>query len=358
MAADSAQPELSREESMQRKGPVALLQEFVQSSRQFAAPQNQAILQWAYDQRMTPSNALEFRASVAFLFDGVPHHVAGGWCSSKKVAQRDAAERGLVFFIGRWGEQLLAEDQGSDLAQRRQALQRRSSDVQALEDFCSSYSACGGVAPRWRSSEGPAGHVAQVELALLGVTHIFGGAQKPTAEAARGDAARRVLWYFQAPGYEHLFSPDVTAIVKGRRIPAPPANWACTQAEAEAHRNADRKTALMRVQNRLQQHLSKRLQAGQSVWEWSYELDETDTQWPPLCRATVSVPAMKESFLGPWARGQRAAQIEASYLVADFLDGDSEDTSAPTSEEAPGSAADSEEVFERITCWADAGDDE
>jgi len=354
-----AQPELARETSLQQKGPVALLQEFVQSSRQFSAPQNRAILQWTYDQRMTASNSLEFRASVAFLLDGVPHHVAGGWCSSKKLSQRDVAERSLVFFVGKWGEQLLAEDQDacSDAASRR-APSGRCSDMNALEDFCLSYPACGGALPRVTLSGSEGGHVAQVELMLLGVAHTFGGAARPTPDAARSDVARRMLWYFQAPGYQNIFAPDVAA-VKDRGIPVPPANWACSEAEAKAQRNAERKTALMRVQNRLQQHLAKRLPAGQSVWEWSYELDECDKQWPPLCRTTVVVPAMGETFVGPWARGQRSAQIEASYLVADFLDGDmvingDMETSAPTSN-AAGSSADSEETSERIR-WADIED--
>lgn len=32
---------------------------------------------------------------VSFLLDGVPHHVAGAWQQSKKLAQRDTAERCL-----------------------------------------------------------------------------------------------------------------------------------------------------------------------------------------------------------------------------------------------------------------------
>ena len=44
---------------------------------------------------MADNTNLEFRAQVSFLLDGVPHHVAGAWQQSKKLAQRDCAERCL-----------------------------------------------------------------------------------------------------------------------------------------------------------------------------------------------------------------------------------------------------------------------
>lgn len=96
-----------------QKGVILLLQEYVQCSRQFNAPQNRAILQWTYDHRMADFTSLEYRGIVAFLLDGVPHHVAGEWHTSKKQAQRDTAERALFFFVGKWGAQLLEEQASS-----------------------------------------------------------------------------------------------------------------------------------------------------------------------------------------------------------------------------------------------------
>merc|ERR1712060_543790 len=104
-----------------------------------------------------------------------------------------------------------------------------------------------------------------------------------------------------------------------KEIPSPPANWACDRAEIEELRKAERKTVLMRVQNRLQQEFAKQLKPGQGVWEWNYEIDESDVAWPPRCRAKVSIPSLDQVFVGDWVRGQRDAQIEACYLVADFL---------------------------------------
>lgn len=82
----------------------------MQCVRHPVAVQHRAILQWSYEQRMLGDAALEFRATVAFLLDCVPHHSVGTWRTSKKLAQRDAAERALHFFIGKWGEMLLRED--------------------------------------------------------------------------------------------------------------------------------------------------------------------------------------------------------------------------------------------------------
>merc|ERR1712176_1202257 len=83
---------------------------------------------------------------------------------------------------------------------------------------------------------------------------------------------------------------------------------------------AERKTILMRVQNRIQQMYARQLAPGQSVWELTTENDEQDTEWPCLCRATVHLPVVERSFTGNWVRGGREAQIDTCLLVADFLD--------------------------------------
>lgn len=299
------------------KGVISLLQEFVQCSRQFHAPQHRTILQWSFDNRMADFTTLEFRGTVAFLLDGVPHHVAGAWHPSKKFAQRDAAERALSFFVGKWGEQLLVEQEGGS---KPAPSAGGPSEVQILEEFCASYSACGGQAPKFTISWDKGECSSLAEVVLLDVPHQFLGVPKSTEEAASRDTARRVLWYLQCPGFESAFSPDPRApAVTAKEIPSPPSNWASDAAEDCALQMAERKTALMRVQNRLQQAFARQLRPGQSVWEWSYETDEEDTAWPPLCRATVNVPVAGKKFTGGWARGQRDAQIEACNLVTAFL---------------------------------------
>jgi len=269
---------------------------------------------------MADFTTLEFRGTVAFLLDGVPHHVAGAWHPSKKFAQRDTAERALAFFVGKWGEQLLMEQDGGS---KPIPATTAATEVQALGEFCSTYPACAGKAPQWSHSWEAGECTALVEIMLLGVAHKFTGNAKDSEQAASKDTARRVLWYLQCPGYETLFTPDIRApAVTAKEIPSPPSNWASDAAEGCALQMAERKTKLMRVQNKLQQAFARQLRSGQSVWEWTYETDEEDTAWPPLCRATVSVPVAGRSFTGSWARGQRDAQIEACNLVNAFLDGD------------------------------------
>jgi len=194
--------------------------------------------------------------------------------------------------------------------------------VETLEAFCRVYAPCEGKPLAWTHAASGEGVAAQVEISLLGVPHKFGGTARPTADEATADVARRVLWYFECPGYEGEFAPDPTSqAVVGKEIPAPPDNWASDSVEGSAMQMAARKTALMRVQNRIQQTYARLLRPGQGVWEWTYENDESDASLPCLCRATVHVPVAGRSFTGQWARGSREAQIDACLLVGKFLDG-------------------------------------
>jgi len=256
---------------------------------------------------------------VAFLLDGVPHHVAGTWHGSKKITQRDTAERALGFFVGSWGEQLLSEEDSPPL--ELPVRDPSQSDTQMLEEFCQICAECDEKALVWSHSCDQGGCCAQVEISILGVPHKFGGSAKRTPAEAYLDVARRVLWYLQCPGYEEDFEPDPEApAVVGKEIPAPPAHWATDASKVSAVRLADQKTALMRVQNRLQQTYARQLQPGQRVWEWSYENDEHDTEWPCLCRATVHLPVVGQCFTGNWVRGANEAQIDACLRLTNFLD--------------------------------------
>jgi len=163
---------------------------------------------------------------------------------------------------------------------------------------------------------------AVVELQLHGVPHKLAGALKASEFEARRDAARRALWYLQCPGYEKAFEPQRLTASKGPKedISSPPNNWLHDESSQEAMAEAARKTILMKTQNRLQQALSRQLQAGVGVWEWTYETDVNDTEWPPRFRATVEIPVLGETFAGEWVRGQREAQIAAIERVNSFLD--------------------------------------
>lgn len=311
------------------KGAISQLQEYVQDAKRFPVPSNCPVLQWDYDTRMC-GTSLEFRATVAFLLDGVPHHSAGIWKPSKKLAQRDAAERALALYVDLWGDLAAAARRegapGPATPARTQgAAQRRQGpgDVETLQGFCRRLAARHPAPPpefghKW---DGDGRCQTLVQVSLLGVSHTFSGQPRESPEEADADVARRVLWYLQCPGLEDAFEPDreyVRAAVQA--IPGPSAGWPRGDHGGSEAELAERKTALMRLQNRLQQAFARRLEAGRSVWHWTYERDETDGLWPPLYRATAEVPVTGRSFAGGWARGQREAQLDACSRISDFLD--------------------------------------
>eukprot|EP00440_Ansanella_granifera_P076880 gb/GFBE01083430.1/.p1 GENE.gb/GFBE01083430.1/~~gb/GFBE01083430.1/.p1 ORF type:complete len:447 (+),score=99.37 gb/GFBE01083430.1/:1-1341(+) len=308
------------------KGVISLLQEFVQCSKNFPTPQHRPILQWKYDTQMADFSNLEFRAQVAFLLDGVPHHVAGAWHPSKKLAQRDAAERCMSFFIGCWGAYLI--EHGDD--KHPVSISSADDASTVLDKFCQSFPPCRGEPPRWSCDSDGRSCRAFADINLLGVRHMFAGGEKATVEAAKQDAAKRVLWYLQCPGFEDEFEPDLNSTaMTDKELPAAPETWVSAEENSTASHAAERKTALMNMQNRLQQTFRRQMKPGQSVWEWSYETDANDAAWPPLCRATVDLPAAAKSFTGPWERGQREAQLKTCNLITAFLDAES--TSRPSS---------------------------
>eukprot|EP00747_Dinoflagellata_sp_TGD_P179571 gnl/TRDRNA2_/TRDRNA2_30599_c0_seq1.p1 gnl/TRDRNA2_/TRDRNA2_30599_c0~~gnl/TRDRNA2_/TRDRNA2_30599_c0_seq1.p1 ORF type:complete len:343 (+),score=48.01 gnl/TRDRNA2_/TRDRNA2_30599_c0_seq1:99-1127(+) len=248
------------------QGPISQLQEFVQCSKKFPVGSHRQILQWDFEMQQT-GGAHMFCATVAFLLEGVPHHVKGTWQSSKKLAQRDSAERALGLFVGRWGELLSVNDfddgaASSTTCSGESSEPARTSsdsslpaaatsppktekasceyDVQVLEDFCrtglpqlsSGEASCDGdlseqsALPLWSTESRGNVYQAFVQVAMLGVPHTFGGAVCSSPEAARADTARRMLWYLQCPGYEEAFELNMSSLEQST-IPAPPA--ACWQ---------------------------------------------------------------------------------------------------------------------------------
>jgi hypothetical protein len=312
-----------------QKGAISQLQEFVQCSPGFQIPANYPVLQWSFDSQMANTATLEFSATVAFLLDGVPHHVAGGWQPQKKIAQRDTAERALALFAGKWGKDL---QRNSDL--ERNTAKDVESDIgclsteelwQKVKQWFQKLRMSGDIKPSWSVCKEDGNFFATIEMTIHGVPHKLRGHIQKTEELARRDVAARVLWYLRAPGFTDAFELDSNApAIAGRKIPAAPMHWAHDPAASEqAFEMAERKTAIMRVQNRLQQTFSKELRPGSSVWEWTYEnatFDETDDAWPPFYKATVNIPVIGMSFTGEWRRGQREAQLDAIRKVTDALD--------------------------------------
>lgn len=297
------------------KGPIALLQEFVQCSRDFPLPPSFSALQWHFDTRMATKAAVEHRAVVAFHLEGVPHHAAGSWQKSKKLAQRDAADRALGLFVGRWGEEVLKIEQNEKLVPPL-VVPQDADEVRLLAAHCISDESCGRAKPVWAIEWEKDTCLAVVEVQILGVPHKLAGARCESESAARIDTARRALWYLQCPGFETTYEAEKIGPNMASTKIATPARWIDGASDEDAYQ----KTAVMCLQNRLQQEFSRQLRPGQSVCEWSYEADPEDEDWPPLFRATLRIPVVGKTFIGGWCRGQRGAQIETIEQVTAFLD--------------------------------------
>lgn len=346
------------------RGAISQLQEFVQSSKEFPIPVKCQILQWAPYARRMVGASLQFRATVAFLLEGVPHHILGGWRSSKKLAQRDAAERALNFFITVWGgksKHLMSPThmhlmntehthQTIGAPTDRQSAADESHDAKVLKAYCCDKltTASGGnlddcgddgsSVPRWTLT--PCGEKgerfeASVEFNLMSSPHMFGGPSCEDEASAVAATAKRVLWYLGVPGYTEMFEPNLNHLASQKDLPAPTEGW--TQEPGDASLNdeeqaAQRKTEIMHVQNKLQQRFSKELEPGHSVWEWTYDTKQDDDATPmgdsvenedaaSLCRATVRIPLADKEFHSNWHPGQLDARLEACALVSKFLEG-------------------------------------
>lgn len=267
---------------------------------------------------MANAVTLEFCATVSFIVEGVQHHAAGSWQTSKKNAQRDAAQRALVLLTGHWvgytacGEALTA---GNTLPQ--------GTAEKKLEIFCSKILAArGGAPPCIRCERNDGGWQAYITMQLFGVAHTFSGGVCSDKATAREDAATRVLWYLKCPGYVDSFhAGEEAATAKKPEVP-PLSEWhRAGHGQNEVtnemqKRAAEQKTLLMRVQNRLQKTFTQ--QPGASVWEWSYEFSSDSAD--KLSRAWVHIPAAGKEFVGGWCQGQKNAQLNTCERVAEFLD--------------------------------------
>merc|ERR1712232_817364 len=104
-------------------------------------------------------------------------------------------------------------------------------------------------------------------------------------------------------------------------MPAPPRSWATDVSGDDAQKVVERKTFVMRLQNRLQQLFARYIRQGDPVLIWDYEMNTRGGQCgPPLYRATVRVPLINRMFTGAWAQGQRDAQLDTCQQVCQLLD--------------------------------------
>lgn len=312
----------------ERQGSISQLQEFIQRSKRFTTPQRSSILQWTWETRtLRSTGSHQFSATVAFSLEGVPHHMSGTWRSSKKLAQRDAADRALGLLVGRWGEHLTVGYTDARKAMSEKAegsIDNGMNEAQRLEkisnDLAGNLGTPGGTiaaAPVWVVQPEANGHRACVELYVLGVQHTFSGAVKDTPEAACNDTARRVLWYLQCPDFEDAF--DVNPAAEQHMLQAPPATIWTKESFGEQDSHPGDHEIIERTRQRLQCMFGSALGPGEHVWEWRFE--NMDCPSRPTCfRASVQVQGLDRDFHGPWRHCQQRALVAACQNLNRFLD--------------------------------------
>lgn len=215
---------------------ISTLQEFLQDSKTFRVPNQHSILQWNFEQSSGGLASSKFRATVAFLLEGVPHHVAGEWHNSKSGAKRDAAERALGLFVTQWGSQLLQEEHGGQadlppdsrnlLQNLRTNDQVQHADVDTLLNFCAHFPPCQQSLPQVSAVWDGDDCKGFAQISLFGVPHTFAGVPCSDDHAACIDVARRCLWYLQCPGFVDKFELDYESLLAGSgTISSPPSDW-------------------------------------------------------------------------------------------------------------------------------------
>eukprot|EP00928_Gymnodinium_smaydae_P018102 TRINITY_DN16888_c0_g1_i2.p1 TRINITY_DN16888_c0_g1~~TRINITY_DN16888_c0_g1_i2.p1 ORF type:complete len:380 (+),score=93.59 TRINITY_DN16888_c0_g1_i2:71-1141(+) len=325
-------PRIAKEgerESDATANAVSQLQEYIQGCSPFSP--HRKILTWTFDQQLEKDNVLQFRATVLFFFSDVPHRFSGGWQSSKKKAQRDAAERVQHYLARRFDRaSIAAESSQQDMWDNygmSPEQDRAPHSAIAVDNMPSGFVDSLAAIASGRSDGSNIDDIdwatdvddqqlvrATLTTYLRGIPHRFCGGRCPTELEARRDCADRILWYFGRgatgayavpPGGMHSAAPSQ---------PVPPLDGSSSAPSAASpaeEPSVDDKTILMQVQNTLQKAFAKDTPPGQRVWIWDYE-SIADTQ---LFRASVQVPAWGRNFVGDWCKGKKLAQRSCCIAV-------------------------------------------
>jgi hypothetical protein len=261
------------------------------------------------------------------------------------VAQRDAAQRALGLFIGLWGAHLVGISTSVASAGAANAnecdtdeLPHEITDISTIgaidiighdelpevrmvSSVCRQFGGDHRTQVAWNLQWDGTLCQAFVEPPLHGVRHQFGGPSCANLVEAYKEPARRVLWYLDSPGYEGAFTPDPDVLDSGANsLPPAPVHWMADASEV-AVQDAEEKTTLMRLQNRLQRALATRLGPGERVWTWSYETCP-EANIASMVKATVHIPMLGHgaSFTSDRFLRLRSAQVELCGEVTRYLD--------------------------------------
>jgi len=211
---------------------IADLQELLQTvehCRRFRCPPGASVLQWTFTMQRKDSRVLH-RAVAAFLHDGVPMHVAGPRCYSKKTARQSTSEMALALVrsLNRRKDVGILED-GCAFVELADVLpgggkgvKPGDAHVDQLRRFCSESFGNTELQMQFNSDDG----TATVQLSVMGVLNTFHGPARKTEEAACGELARRAMWYLGAPALRGCFQPDgQTLLASNCKVNPAPTEW-------------------------------------------------------------------------------------------------------------------------------------
>jgi len=215
---------------------IACLQELLQSSEHtslFKFPPGVKVLQWSYQQKT--AGRLVFRAFLAFLCNGVPHHVTGKWHQCKKDARQSVAEMALALVQGHNVDTVSPQEEAAGCADLGGLVTLGRSDyrggnsTKALEKFLSSCSCVSSTdSMEWSVAQAAKTGTwqAQLQVKVLGMKFAFSGPALPQQEEAKNELANRVMWYMGCEDYQGMYVPNRRALMSARcEVPAAPAHW-------------------------------------------------------------------------------------------------------------------------------------
>mmetsp|Transcript_33612 Transcript_33612/g.78557 ORF Transcript_33612/g.78557 Transcript_33612/m.78557 type:complete len:280 (-) Transcript_33612:256-1095(-) len=217
---------------------IAVLQELLQSpahTSMLKYPPRVRVLHWEYLQNRKVEGVLMFRAVLAFLCNGVPHHVAGRWHRCKKHARRSSAEVALVLV-----KCLHLSDGDAKNSNACVDLSRLTSrhsfegadpedptEARVLEGLLSNLPfRSSGLDWIFTRNKQTFSWSASIGVCLSGAQYTFLGPDCQAIGDAQAELARRVLWYLGCSDYSSFYYPDRRRLLLERcEVPAAPPRW-------------------------------------------------------------------------------------------------------------------------------------
>eukprot|EP00933_Yihiella_yeosuensis_P034790 TRINITY_DN28268_c0_g1_i14.p1 TRINITY_DN28268_c0_g1~~TRINITY_DN28268_c0_g1_i14.p1 ORF type:complete len:396 (-),score=82.98 TRINITY_DN28268_c0_g1_i14:142-1281(-) len=316
---------------------ISWLQEFVQSCSE---NKSQKVLWWHFEQQLDNCKLLQFKGTVGFFCSGIPYQFSGRWQSSKKKAQRDAAD--LVY---RYIHPPVAEIENARAAEatagysQKKVQHARVCAIRLSKEVRQEIRSL--AQPQWKQyllntqfesktfDEGLK-YLATAVISIRSLTHYFSGDWCWSTDEAKQSLGERLLWYFGLAECEDASaSPcDSAATPEVFEFWFPPRNATADESphssssarpllNDEQQSALEEKTMEMQIQNCLQKTFSKMTSVGQHVWVWTFEHNAKDFQ---IYRATAEIAVLKERFIGDWCKGKKQAKRNTCLVVRQFLE--------------------------------------